>query len=636
MSNEIIQNTSIQTLIEAIEKRAEVIDILIDAKNILKAKDARFRPKGWNDKSVVHVANWIIEELPLAGLAGFEPELAERIYYDSDNPSRIDCFVGLGGRIGRIKEEEMKGEKGNKDLLQKLKEFVSEDDINNPRICFHEVLGVPEFDAFIKRLEGDEEDLLNKKNSWKEYLDYLNKIKSYNKEKLFYEAINDSSPWIKKNEKNKNGKQWKELEDYLEEHWKEYLEKEELKKYLESKKSSEVVKDEVVKELFLLAAKQTLEHYNKLYTEYKKYISTAKEEKYEIVVPVLAFGKFIGVLNFHRNYEFKEDEGNLAKIYAARLAATYLQWQGILFKNFQDVAQTISAENNFELIGSEITKGIRIGLQHGLEEDKVFPLLYVSNRPIRYSENINEAEFKTMWRYQPRLKPIDNKGINLWEEEKNLGEIPIRGRGLGSTVIKKWQMKMKSKEKPEAKDRFVVCPYVDNLDSTCRSISAHYHEIKTTGCILLTFENKVNGLLYLHCKERHYFTEAELNALNTLGVQAAIAIHNAELTGYTYEKLYGDKLLEQLRYLFRWDKIPGNDDGILLEFLKQNFGIDWKNTPKIEKIGGKTVKVSTEKNLLSLKINDEKTKLNIEIDDGRTDELIAKVENDKLNIYRGK
>lgn len=112
-------------LINAIEERqAEVSRILKDAKDELKAKDARFRLRGWNDKSVVHVANWIIEGKSQIGQAGFEPQLMERVYYDPEDPSRIDCFVGLGGLIGRIKEEEMKGEDGNKILLQELKKLL--------------------------------------------------------------------------------------------------------------------------------------------------------------------------------------------------------------------------------------------------------------------------------------------------------------------------------------------------------------------------------------------------------------------------------------------------------------------------------------------------------------------------------
>ncbi len=85
--------------------------------------------------------------------------------------------------------------------------------------------------------------------------------------------------------------------------------------------------------------------------------------------------------------------------------------------------------------------------------------------------------------------------------------------------------------------------------------------------------------------------------------------------------------------LFSWDAIPGNDNGRLIEFLIQKFGIDWVKTAKIEKIDNdKTIRVSTEKNFLSLSLNDEKTEVNFKIDDVKTDKLIVKIENGKLNI----
>ncbi len=86
-------------------------------------------------------------------------------------------------------------------------------------------------------------------------------------------------------------------------------------------------------------------------------------------------------------------------------------------------------------------------------------------------------------------------------------------------------------------------------------------------------------------------------------------------------------------YLFSWDEIPGNDNERLIEFLTQNLNIDWAKTAKIEKANDKIIKVSYESKSLSLKLDDEKTKVNIEIDDGRTEKLIAKTENGKLNIF---
>ena len=87
-------------------------------------------------------------------------------------------------------------------------------------------------------------------------------------------------------------------------------------------------------------------------------------------------------------------------------------------------------------------------------------------------------------------------------------------------------------------------------------------------------------------------------------------------------------------YLFSWDEIPGKDSGRLFEFIEQNFGIDWIKTANIEKIDDvRTIRVSTEKNSLSLRLNHEKTKAILTIDNVRTDPFIAKMENGKLNIY---
>lgn len=87
-------------------------------------------------------------------------------------------------------------------------------------------------------------------------------------------------------------------------------------------------------------------------------------------------------------------------------------------------------------------------------------------------------------------------------------------------------------------------------------------------------------------------------------------------------------------YLFSWDEIPGEDNEKLIEFLIQNFGTDWVKTAKIEKIDDeKTIRLSEEKNFLSLRLNNEKTKINLEIDDVRNEELTVQMENGKLNLY---
>ncbi len=88
-------------------------------------------------------------------------------------------------------------------------------------------------------------------------------------------------------------------------------------------------------------------------------------------------------------------------------------------------------------------------------------------------------------------------------------------------------------------------------------------------------------------------------------------------------------------YLFSWEEVPGNDSERLLEFLKQEFDISWVETAKIEKIDNdRNIRVTAEKNYLSLGLNNEKTKVNLKIDDGRSAEFVAKSENGKPNISK--
>jgi hypothetical protein len=86
--------------------------------------------------------------------------------------------------------------------------------------------------------------------------------------------------------------------------------------------------------------------------------------------------------------------------------------------------------------------------------------------------------------------------------------------------------------------------------------------------------------------------------------------------------------------LFSWDKIPGNDCGRLIEFLKRKYDVEWVKTAKIEKIkGDKIIIANIDRKSLLLSLNNEKNKVNLTIDDGRTYEFIARTENGKLNIY---
>lgn len=88
-------------------------------------------------------------------------------------------------------------------------------------------------------------------------------------------------------------------------------------------------------------------------------------------------------------------------------------------------------------------------------------------------------------------------------------------------------------------------------------------------------------------------------------------------------------------FLFSWNEIPGNDYERLESFLHRKYDLGFQGSPRIEKIDeNKTIRVFSVKNSITLTINEEKTKVKLKIDDDRADELIANMENGKLNIYQ--
>ncbi|HJH29127.1 MAG TPA: DNA primase catalytic subunit PriS [Methanosarcinaceae archaeon] len=95
------------------------------------------------------------------------------------------------------------------------------------------------------------------------------------------------------------------------------------------------------------------------------------------------------------------------------------------------------------------------------------------------------------------------------------------------------------------------------------------------------------------------------------------------------------KMLTSL-YLFRWDKIPGNHNKRLMDFLSRHFAIEWIKTSEIEKIDdGRVIKILNGKNVILLSLNDMKTKVNLKINGVKSYEFFTKTENDNLKIYPG-
>ena len=128
---------------------------------------------------------------------------------------------------------------------------------------------------------------------------------------------------------------------------------------------------------------------------------------------------------------------------------------------------------------------------------------------------------------------------------------------------------------------------------------------------------------------RFFYKKMEKSELNKQRIKIIKIINSIYLDDFLKEKGMKDT-----EYLFCWDEIPGNGNNRIIEFLKDEFKIEWAKTENISKIDDvSTIIVSNKEKSLSLKLNDEKTKVKLKIDDGRVDEFIVKTDNGKLNIY---
>ena len=137
------------------------------------------------------------------------------------------------------------------------------------------------------------------------------------------------------------------------------------------------------------------------------------------------------------------------------------------------------------------------------------------------------------------------------------------------------------------------------------------------------------------------FNEVRINRLRK--IEDIFFNNKIDIDTYTvrqYKYSYTSYLFDGKKkspYSFSWDKIPGNDNRKLIKFLKAKFCINWAVAENIEKIDdGKTIKLTDGHNFVLLKLNNKKTAVKLEINDGRTDKIIAKRENCKLNIYPDK
>lgn len=159
---------------------------------------------------------------------------------------------------------------------------------------------------------------------------------------------------------------------------------------------------------------------------------------------------------------------------------------------------------------------------------------------------------------------------------------------------------------------------------------------------LQTYIDRMAELL-IKDKLRKTRKESEIRDVARARTLTVLSRLDNERKGILLHFLYEAELIKN-DYLFNWkwiERTTSNrgqnqqENKRLINFLKQNYNIGWVENGKIERIdNGNTIKVSTKEKYLLLSLNNEK--VNLEFDDGTTDEFIAKVENDMLNIYQNK
>lgn len=87
-------------------------------------------------------------------------------------------------------------------------------------------------------------------------------------------------------------------------------------------------------------------------------------------------------------------------------------------------------------------------------------------------------------------------------------------------------------------------------------------------------------------------------------------------------------------YLFNWDEVPGTENERLIEYLVNNYDVEWVRSGTISK-NVNEIKITSVGNPDILLILDTTTnKITLKIGTHTTDEFTGKIENDKLNVYK--
>jgi hypothetical protein len=95
---------------------------------------------------------------------------------------------------------------------------------------------------------------------------------------------------------------------------------------------------------------------------------------------------------------------------------------------------------------------------------------------------------------------------------------------------------------------------------------------------------------------------------------------------------------KHIKCLFCWDNVPGDDEGKLTGYLKDDFGIDWVSNAKITKFpDGTGINISNNENSAEITMVGNKEEAILKINDDKNDKeknLKVKKEGGKTNIYK--
>ena len=98
------------------------------------------------------------------------------------------------------------------------------------------------------------------------------------------------------------------------------------------------------------------------------------------------------------------------------------------------------------------------------------------------------------------------------------------------------------------------------------------------------------------------------------------------------KKTYIDASLLKLIYSFGWDNVPGEDDEMLIRFLKDNLDIGWAENAEISKSDDETIRIIKDENSAIIKIDKKKKKATITISDVGTYDLKVRKKHGKFSI----